>query len=480
MNARDNRFTNRHFILAGLAVLAVAVVIGYIAWGDGPNDETASAQAGAQESVQDHAEKHLDPTYVCPMHPEVTSDKPGNCPICGMDLVVKRSTATALEEEEGEILYYRHPHNPTITSRTPAVDEMGMDFIPVRANAGGNVTISRGMIQNLGVRTATAERGQLWRKIDTVGYIEYNEALLRHIHPRAAGWVQELNVRSEGERVEKGDILFRFYSPEIINAQEEFLAALQSGNQRLVRASRERLEALDMTERDIESIATTRKVMNPLPFYATRDEVVAALNVREGMYVSPSMEIMSLADLSSVWLVADVFAAQSSWVAEGQAVEATLPYRPGETWEGRVDFVSPVLDPKTRTVKARLRFPNPDEALKPNMFANVSIYGGPKRDIVIIPREALIRTGKEARVVLAEGDGRFSATAVVPGMESGDYVEIIAGIEPGDEVVTSGQFLIDSEASLNASLQRLQGNDAENDEHAGHAMGDDGDEGDGS
>ncbi|MDX1444449.1 MAG: efflux RND transporter periplasmic adaptor subunit [Gammaproteobacteria bacterium] len=459
-----------------IGLLLVAMAAGYLVSQPGENSgdtAQASSQASSRESTREHAEKHLDPTYVCPMHPDVTSDEPGNCPICGMDLVVKRSTATAMEDtDRGEVLYYRHPHNPEITSKTPAKDEMGMDFIPVYANAGGTVTISRGMVQNLGVRTATAERGKLWRKIDTVGYIEYNEALVRHIHPRAAGWVQDLNVRSEGERVEQGDILFRFYSPDIVNAQEEFISALESGNRRLINASRERLKSLDVTERDIESIATTRLVMNPLPYYATRDEVVSGLNVREGMYVSPSMEIMSLADLSSVWLEADVFAAQASWVAEGQPVDATLPYRPGETWEGRVDFVSPVLDPKTRTVKARLRFPNQDESLKPNMFANVSIYGGPKSDIVIIPREALIRTGKEDRVILAEGEGRFSATAVVPGMESGDYVEIIAGIEPGDEVVTSGQFLIDSEASLNASLERLESRDksGRKEEHVGHDM----------
>ena len=453
MNAPKMKSKFIPVVLVVLLAFGVAVVAGLFS--DSIVDDRGAGIA--EETTREHAEKHLDPTYVCPMHPDVTSDEPGNCPICGMDLVVKRSTATALEEaDRGEILYYRHPHNPEITSETPAKDEMGMNFIPVYANAGGTVTLSPGMVQNLGVRTAVAERGNLWRKIDTVGYIEYNEALVRHIHPRASGWVQELNVRSEGERVQEGDILFRFYSPDIVNAQEEFIAALESGNRRLVRASRDRLESLGVVESDIESIATTRIVMNPLPFYATRDEVVAALNVREGMYVSPSVEIMALADLSSVWLVADVFAAQADWVAEDQPVEATLPYRPGETWEGRVDFVSPVLDPKTRTVKARLRFPNPDETLKPNMFANVSIYGGPKRDIVIIPREALIRTGMEARVILAEGDGRFSATAVIPGMESGEYVEIIAGIEPGDVVVTSGQFLIDSEASLNASLDRLQ------------------------
>lgn len=465
MNARHSIFI---ILLLPLALLAGCE--------QAANEQSQDEQA-QQETVREHAIKHMDPTYVCPMHPEVTSDEPGNCPICGMELVEKKSTAGGAEEKEGEILYYRHPHNPEITSPEPAKDEMGMDFVPVRASAGGSVTVSAGMVQNLGVRTTTAERGKLWRKIDTVGYIEYNEALLRHIHPRAAGWVQELNVRSAGERVKEGDVLFRYYSPDIVNAQQEFISALNSGNPRLIRASRDRLRSLDITERDIRSIEKTRIVMDPLPYYATRDEVVAELKVREGMYVSPAMEVMSLADLSSVWLVADVFAGQAEWVQEGQPVEATLPYRPGEVLEGEVDFVSPVLDPITRTVQARLKFPNPGEILKPNMFASVTIYGGPKTGIVIIPREALIRTGKEARVVLAEGEGQFSSRVVVPGMESGDYVEIVAGIEPGDEVVTSGQFLIDSEASINASLERLR-SEPKPDEHADHEAS--ADEGDGS
>ncbi|MDX1455759.1 MAG: efflux RND transporter periplasmic adaptor subunit [Gammaproteobacteria bacterium] len=418
--------------------------------------EPGSASNG-QETFQEHATKHLDPTYVCPMHPEVTSDQPGNCPICGMELV-PRSQQEMSSEGEREILYYRHPHDPEIISETPAQDAMGMDFIPVHAGGNGSVRVSAGMVQNLGVRTAKVERDKLWRRIDTVGHIDYNEALLRHIHPRVAGWIQELAVRSEGERVQQGDVLFRFYSPDLVNAQEEFITSLASGNRRLQRFSRERLLAMDVSKRDIDRIAETRQVINPLPYYATRDEVVADLLVREGMYVTPSMEIMALADLSTVWLVADVFAAQADWVAAGQPVEATLAYKPGEVLEGEVDFVSPVLDPKTRTVQARLKFDNPGEVLKPNMFANVTIFGGPKEDILVIPREALIRTGRESRVVLRQENGSFTTRVVVPGLESGEFVEIRAGLVAGQHVVTSGQFLIDSEASLNASLERLQGN----------------------
>jgi Cu(I)/Ag(I) efflux system membrane fusion protein len=178
--------------------------------------------------------------------------------------------------------------------------------------------------------------------------------------------------------------------------------------------------------------------------------------VRHGMYVTPDKQVMSLADLSSIWLLAEIYETQADWVKVGQSAEVSLAFLPGRTWEGKVEYIYPSLDPKTRTLKARLRFDNLDEALKPNMYANVKIYGGPKEDVIVIPVEALIRTGRESRVVIALGEGRFASRTVTAGIESGDWVEILAGIEPGEEVVTSGQFLIDSEASLKASMTRMQ------------------------
>ena len=188
---------------------------------------------------------------------------------------------------------------------------------------------------------------------------------------------------------------------------------------------------------------------------ARQDGIVHALNAREGMYVEPKMEIMTLADLSSIWLLVDVFERQAEWVAVGQPAEVRLAYLPGREWQGEVEFVYPTIDPKTRTLRARLRFDNPDEVLKPDMYADVRIYAGPKPDVLSIPREALIRTGHAERVIEALGDGRFSARAVVSGLESGDWVEIVSGLAEDDRVVVSGQFLIDSEASLRASFGRM-------------------------
>lgn len=399
-----------------LVILCVVATLG--ACGDDPGRTVA----GHEETFEAHARKHLDPQYVCPMHPAVVSDEPGNCPICGMRLV---------KRERGSI---------------EAPGERAQD---------ATVALDAAVIQALGVRTAPVERGALWRRITTVGYISYDNTRLRHIHPRVEGWIENLRLHQAGERVAEGELLFELYSPALVTAQEEFLGALRSGNAQLITASRDRLRSLDMSERDVTRLERDRQVMKKVPYYAARDEVVTELNVREGMFVGPDMEVMTLADISTVWLRADIFDRQASWVSEGQPAEARLSFLPGHTFEGEVEFVSPVLDPATRTVEARLSFPNPDGRLKPNMFADVIIYGGPKRNILFVPREALIRTPDGGRLVMALGEGRFTTRAVTPGMESGEYVEIVAGAEEGEQVVTSAQFLIDSESSLKAGLGRI-------------------------
>jgi Cu(I)/Ag(I) efflux system membrane fusion protein len=436
--------------LAGLLVFLVACSQESMKTG------TGDKQTARQETALEHAAKHLDPTYVCPMHPQIVKDKPGACPICGMDLVLKQADPAEVDDEPRRILYYRHPHNPSITSDRPMQDEMGMDYVPIYDDGGGaTVKISPVVEHNLGVRTARVERDKLWRHINTVGYVDFDENKISHIHMRTEGWIEKLLVKSEGERVSKGQLLFELYSPELVNAQEEFLQALRTGNKRLVNASRERLIALGISAKQIEQLTRNKKVDQYVRVYARQDGIVSKLNIREGMFVTPKMEVLTLADLSSVWLLAEVFESQADWVATGQPAEVQLSYVPGKVWEGNVEYIYPSLNQKTRTLKVRLRFDNPDEELKPNMFANVVVHGGAKPDVLVIPREALIRTGQQDRVILSVGDGRYQQRQVVAGIESGDRVEINSGLQAGDMVVTSGQFLIDSEASLKASLQRM-------------------------
>jgi len=381
-------------------------------------------------------------------------------------LLLPSATTRAAEGSDEEILYWVAPMDANYRRDKPGKSPMGMELVPVYANAdsgdGNRVTIAPEVVQNLGVRTTVAERSRLWRSIDTVGYVDYDESKVSHIHLRTEGWIENLAVQSEGERVTKGQRLFNLYSPELVNAQEEFVQALNVGNKGLIRASRSRLGALGIPTSQIKRLEKDRKPSQTIPIYAPQDGVVSSLSVRDGMYVKPANRVMSLADLSSVWLLAEVFERQANWVKVGQPAEVSLAFLPGRTWEGKVEYIYPSLDPKTRTLKARLRFPNPDEALKPNMYANVKIYGGPKDDVVVIPIEALIRTGREERVIIALGEGRFESRPVRAGIESGEWVEVIEGIEPGEDLVVSGQFLIDSEASLKASMLRMTETDSSN------------------
>lgn len=367
--------------------------------------------------------------------------------------------ALAAEQDDREILYWVAPMDANYRRDKPGKSPMGMELVPVYADAdggdGSSISIAPEVVQNLGVRTAVAERSRLWRGIDTVGYVDYDESKVSHIHLRTEGWIENLAVESEGERVTRGQRLFNLYSPALVNAQEEFVQALVGGNKGLIRASRSRLTALGILGSQIKRLEKQRKASQTIPIYAPQDGVVASLSVRDGMYIKPATRVMSLADLSSVWLLAEVFERQADWVEVNQPAEVTLAFLPGRTWEGRVEYIYPSLDPKTRTLKARLRFPNPDEALKPNMYANVIIYGGPKDDVVVIPIEALIRTGREERVVIALGEGRFESRTVRAGIESGEWVEVIEGVQPGEDILVSGQFLIDSEASLKASMMRM-------------------------
>jgi Cu(I)/Ag(I) efflux system membrane fusion protein len=390
------------------------------------------------------------------MHPQIVRDNPGNCPICGMDLVAKKAELEIASQGERKILYYRHPHKPQITSPTPKKDEMGMDYVPIYDDGGGaTVKISPNVVQNLGVRTALVNRDKLWRRIDTVGYVDHDETKLSHIHMRTDGWIEKLYVKTEGEHVKKGSALFELYSPALVNAQEEYLQALTTNSKSLIRASRERMKALGISSQQINRLHNSKKVQQRITVYAPQDGIISSLQVREGKYIKPATDVMVLADLSTVWIQAEVFEQQADWVKTGQPAEVKLSYLPGRVWEGRVDYVYPQLDAKTRTLKVRLKFDNINEALKPNMYADVAIFGGAKRDILVIPREALIRTGEQTRVILDLGEGRFAPRNVVVGVESGDKVEIIAGLKENERVVTSGQFLIDSEASLNASLNRM-------------------------
>ena len=378
----------------------------------------------------------------------------------------RNTVATAVSADsskpgEKKILYWVAPMDPSYRRDKPGKSPMGMDLIPVYEgqDSGDDASIVKirpEVVNNLGVRTAKVISGDLNREIDTVGYLEYDENLINHVHTRTDGWIEKLLVRAEGDHVRQGELLFELYSPTLVNAQEEYVQALAGGNARLKKASRDRLVALDIPESQIRQLEKDRDVSQYVKFFAPRTGILAALKVREGMYVMPSNEVMSIASLDHVWLQAEVFERQANWVKPGQVADAILPSMPGEVWQGKVDYVYPDLDPRTRTLRVRLRFENPHEVLKPNMFAHVSINVDDQRNVLSVPREALIREGKGQRVILALGEGRYKVRDVVAGIESGDRVEIKFGLAEGDDIVTSSQFLLDSESSFQAGMQRME------------------------
>ncbi|MEJ2274551.1 MAG: efflux RND transporter periplasmic adaptor subunit [Woeseiaceae bacterium] len=365
---------------------------------------------------------------------------------------------------EREILYWVAPMDANYRRDEPGKSPMGMDLVPVYAdevdNQPGVVKIDPTIVNNLGV----AERSVLMRPIETVGYVTYDEDTVQHVHTRVDGWIEKLITKSTGDPVEQGQLLFELYSPTLVNAQEEFLTAARSGNAALLRASHDRLAALGVSAQEIARLETERTVRQRVRVYAESDGVIAHLGVREGIFVTPATEVMSIAKLDRVWVIAEVFEQQSAWVKPGQEATVELDYLPGETFKGTVDYVYPELDPKTRTLRVRLRFDNADVQLRPNMFARVEIAAEGFGNVVNVPREAVIRGGSMNRVVVALGEGRFKARPVRIGIESGDRVAIRSGLDEGETVVVSGQFLIDSESNIESALSRM------NEEEAGGEM----------
>lgn len=361
---------------------------------------------------------------------------------------------------EKKPIYWVAPMDPSYRRDKPGKSPMGMDLVPVyEQKSSGNqpgFIVSPEVEQNLGVRTSVVSRQNISRKIETVGYVKVDENRIEHLHTYTDGWVRRLLVKTTGEHVVEGQLILEFYSPSLVNAQEEYLLSLSSQNKSLLDASHKKLLTLGVSEQQIKELKDNKRVMQLVKIFSGQSGTVSALNIREGMYVKPNVNIMTIEDLTHIWIIGEIFERQSQWVKEGQPAEANLSYLPGQKWIGKVDYVYPRLDPTTHTLKVRLLFDNKNEALKPNMYADVTILGTSEKDVLVIPREAVIYTGKGARVIVSLGDGRYVAKGVKLGIESGDEIVVLSGLEAGEIIVTSGQFLMDSESSLKASFDRMK------------------------
>lgn len=358
---------------------------------------------------------------------------------------------------EAQPLYWVAPMDPTYRRDAPGKSPMGMDLVPVYEDNGsaGEVSISPVVENNLGVRTARVEFGPLHTAIRTVGYVQFDEDRLVHMHPRVEGWIEELNVKTEGEFILAGQPVYSIYSPTLVNAQEELVLALDRNNDRLVQSAEERLLALQVPQVQIDQLKNDRQVMQTVTVYAPQDGLLAELGIREGHFVQPGSALMSIGVLDEVWVIAEVFERQASLVKEGNLVTMTLDYLPGREWQGQVDFIYPTLNADTRTVPVRLRFQNADQLLKPNMFAQVTIHSDQADSTLLVPNEAVIRSGTQDRVVLALGSGRYKSVEVNIGRRGDSQTEVLNGLEVGDIVVTSAQFLLDSESSIYSDFMRM-------------------------
>ncbi|MDP5052280.1 MAG: efflux RND transporter periplasmic adaptor subunit, partial [Congregibacter sp.] len=355
--------------------------------------------------------------------------------------------------------YWVAPMDANYRRDKPGKSPMGMDLVPVYASDNGNntgvVEISPQVINNLGVRTTRVARETLHEDIRSVGYVQYDQDSLVHIHPRVEGWIEKLYVTAEGNPVERGAPLYDLYSPELVNAQEELISALRRDNPRLARAAEDRLLALRLSQDFVTELKRSGDVRQTVTFRSSQNGVVDKLNIREGFFVGPDTTLMSIGALDEVWVEAQVFESQAALVRLGQSVTMQLDYLPGRKWQGEVDYIYPTLDAATRTLRVRLRFSNSDGELRPNMFAQVQIHSENKQPRTVIPKEALIRTGSQDRVVLALGNGRFKSIAVKTGRISNSQVEITEGLSEGEEIVASAQFLLDSESSKTSDFMRM-------------------------
>ena len=386
------------------------------------------------------------------------------------------TTAMAEQSSERKVLFWRNPMNPSITSPTPAKDSMGMDYLPVYADGdrsedepAGTVKIDPVTVQNIGVRTATVERRALARELNALGQVDFNEEKLARLHPKTSGWIEQLRVDETGVRVDKNTILLGLYSPELVAAQREYLVALENWEvlrnssvgrmkvsaKSLLQSSRERLELFDVPAHQIKELKKSRKIKKQLHIHSPFAGRIMHIGARDGQYITPKDELYLIADLSRIWVNVDIYEDDLPWMKIGDRAEMTVRAAPGRIFTGKVTFIHPTMQKRSRTVRVRLEFDNPELVLKPGMFANVKLHVDEQPNAVVVPSEAIIRSGTREQVFVVREPGKFEPRLVTLGVSAGGYTQILLGVEVGEEVVTSSQFLIDSESKLREATAKM-------------------------
>ncbi len=445
--------TFRVLLILLLVVAPVAIVAGC---GDPESTATSEGSRDGTAQVQ---------LWTCGMHPNVITEEPGQCPICGMNLTPVKRTSEE-EDQAADTEHAVHTEGEAAREDIPGqTTAMSMD-----SARNASIVIDPVTIQNIGVQTALVQERPLTRSIRTVGHLDYNEEMYSRINVKYAGWIEKLYVNETGQQVRAGDPMLEIYSPELVAAQEEFLLAYQHqknledssfetikrGAKSLLDASRRRLLYWDVTQAQIQELEVRGTIARTLTIYAPSKGIVVERMAELGMRVTPGMDMYRMADLSSIWAFAHVYDADAPWLSPGLTAEMELPYNPGKVYRGTIDYIYPYLDRATRDIKIRLVFPNRDLELKPQMYANIRLSTRSERPVLVIPGGAVIRSGERNVVFVALEGGKFEPREVTLGMEGRDgYVQALSGVGAGEQVVTSAQFLIDSESRLQDAIQKM-------------------------
>jgi len=421
-----------------------------------------AAAHGQMEQMADIAK----PVYTCPMHPEVVSDKPGVCPECNMNLELKVEAPadTISQDDQSSLQQYTCGMHPQIVTNEPGLCPIcHMKLVPKSdvTQSGGVITVNAQTQKNMGVATSQVTFRNLAKSIRAYGNVTYSEPKQFSVNIKFPGWVEKLYVNKTGSQVSKGDPVLEIYSPELIAAQQEYLIAWRammamhmedSIPTRLVSAAISKLKNWDINDEQIQQLALTKQPKRTLIIYAPYDGIVTEKNVREGDNVMAGQELFKLADLSTVWVSARVYEQDLPFIHEGQTASVSSPSIPGESFRSSVIYVSPFLD-ESRQAEIRLSIGNASGSLKPNMYAEVDIKSELPDKSLAIPRSAVIKTGTREIVFVALADGQFQGRDITTGVvDENDFVEIKSGLHDGEFVVTSGQFMLDSESRLHEAI----------------------------